>query len=621
MNASLPPEVVSAARSGRRLFPLQPRSKIPLPDFKWKALASSDLSQLEAWFRNFPNCNWAIVLESEDVVIDIDGDLKAKARGLEHNGQWYRAELEKQGFLLPETYTVYTGDTPGQHLYYRLPTNARRLRNNSDGLIAELIDVKTVGGYAVWWGVHSDTGNPYVHGLNAERALLPQWVVERFVMTESRPVSGQADGVVAAVDGVTERHCSKVRKGGRTNHLVSLAGTMNKRGMDPRAIEAALLEENGAKCDPPLNKEKVKAIAHDIPARYPQVTGATDKPALEPVLLCLADVEARPVKWLWEPYIPARMLSMVSGDPGAGKSFIALSVSAELSRGRLLDGRIVEPSNTLYLSVENPIAEQVRPRIDALGGDPARLFMIKTTITLADLATLDTAIEKLKARLVVVDPIQSYLGAGVDLHRSNETRPIMDGLAGLAEKHGCAVLILRHLSKQNGGKAIQRGLGSIDLTGAVRSEMLVGSLPDDPDARAMVHIKSNVGRLGNSLGFAIDSGGHFAWTGESGLSASDLLAAPTGTGDNKLSEAREWLAELLGSGGREADEVGHLAKGAGISDATLRRAKSKLGVQARKAGYQGRWMWYLPNGAHTENLNSFGELSTLEEKQPTRVAL
>jgi hypothetical protein len=302
---------------------------------------------------------------------------------------------------------------------------------------------------------------------------------------------------------------------------------------------------------------------------------------------------------------------MLSGDPGAGKSYIALAVAAELSRGRLCDGRIVDPADTLYLSCENPAAECLRPRFDLLGGDPARFHLLRGTrltvegeeqlgaVSLADIGTLDAAIAKTRARLLFVDPIQSYLGANVDLHRSNETRPVMDGLAKLAESHGCGIVLLRHLSKMSGGKAIHRGLGSIDLTGAVRSEMLAGSLPDDPDARALVHIKSNVGRLGRALGYAIDSQGCFTWTGESGITSADLLAAPAGPGDHKLAEATQWLTELLRPGEREQKEVRELAEAAGITYATLRRAKNALQVHSGKpeGTMKGHWIWSLPEGA------------------------
>lgn len=317
-----------------------------------------------------------------------------------------------------------------------------------------------------------------------------------------------------------------------------------------------------------------------------------------PGLICLADVEAREVEWLWEPFIPVGMLSMLSGDPGTGKSFIALSIAAELSRGKLRDGRIVEPASTLYLSVENPLPESVRPRFDALGGNAARFYSVTEAITLADIGALSEAIARSHARLVIVDPIQSYFGAGVDLHRSNETRPVMDGLSRLAESHGLAILLLRHLSKQSGGKAIHRGLGSIDLTGAVRSEMLAGSLPDDADTRAMVHIKSNVGRMGHTLGYTIDGDGRFAWTGESTVTADDLLAAPAGPSESKLDEACQWLTGLLMSGMRREEEIQSLAKAEGIAKATLRRAKAALNVRSSKDRLSGPWMWSLPEDDH-----------------------
>lgn len=331
--------------------------------------------------------------------------------------------------------------------------------------------------------------------------------------------------------------------------------------------------------------------------------------AMKPDVVCLADVDARRVGWLWEPYIPLRMLSMISGDPGGGKSFIALAIAAGISRGRLPNGQMMEPANTIYLTCENPLAECLRPRFDALGGDPARFFVLKGVrfgeqseqrsgvITLSNVDVFDQAISEHDARLCVIDPIQSFLGANTDLHRSNETRPVMDGLAKLAESRNCAIALIRHLTKKSGGKAIHRGLGSIDLTGAVRSEMLAGSLADDPQTRALCHIKSNVGRLGNSFGYSIDDEGKFAWTGESTLTAADLLAAPTGRSEDKQTAAEEWLKELLGTGAREQRDIREHAEAAGHSYGTLRRAKDHLGIRPFKAGMQGPWLWALPEDA------------------------
>jgi hypothetical protein len=378
------------------------------------------------------------------------------------------------------------------------------------------------------------------------------------------------------------------------------------------------------------------------PATRPSATQGQEKPpsSFSPDLVCLGDVEARAVQWLWEPFVPSSMVSMLSGDPGAGKSFVALALAADLTRGRLRDGRNVEPASVIYLSVENPIAESVRPRFDLLGGDPARFYMLRgksfdgghSGVSLADIDVLRQSIQEKKAKLLVVDPIQSYLGAGVDLHRSNETRPVMDGLGKLAEETGCAILLLRHLSKAGGSKAISRGLGSIDLTGAVRSELLAGSLPDDPSARALVHIKSNVGRLGRAQGFAIDDQGTFSWTGVSALTAGDLLAEPTRPGDKKILQASEWLRAELADGAKEQAAIREKAESEGFSLGTLRRAKAKLRVHSVRSGFggSGTWMWALPdsteppegeeapkvlNTCSHENLSTYGQMDSSIEAQ------
>ena len=354
-----------------------------------------------------------------------------------------------------------------------------------------------------------------------------------------------------------------------------------------------------------------------------------------PDLVCLQDVQARPVSWLWEPFIPRAMMTMLSGDPGSGKSFIALSLAADLTRGKLRDGRIVEPQNVLYLSIENPVAESVRPRFDSLGGDPSRFFMLRgksldgerLAVILSDIDLLRVALRQTGARLLVVDPIQSYLGSAVDLHRSNETRPVMDGLGRLAEETDCAILILRHLSKMGGGKAIHRGLGSIDLTGSVRSELLAGSLPDDPETRALVHVKSNVGRLGKAQGYRIDADGTFSWLGESTLTAGDLLAAPAGPGDRKFVEAATWLSEILRDGPRPQKAIQEQAEQDGFAYRTIRRAKESLSVRSFKESVRGPWMWELPKpvepehgqeghqDVHTKKLAPLGKLAPLEEGQ------
>jgi DNA repair protein RadA/Sms len=327
-------------------------------------------------------------------------------------------------------------------------------------------------------------------------------------------------------------------------------------------------------------------------------------------ILTLSQVEARDVGWLWRPYLPNQMLAMLSGDPGAGKTYVALAICAAVTLGYEPNtGAPSSAADVLCLSVENSPEYVLRPRFDKLGGDASRFHIlrgsvagegklaVRGSVTLSDISLLRDALTRTKARLVIVDPIQSYLGADVDAHRSNETRPVLDGLARLAEEHKCCILLVRHLGKAQTARAIHRGLGSIDLTGAVRTELIAGSAPNDATQRALVQVKSNLGQFGASIGYTIAADGTFRWTGESQLTASAILA-PELHGENPgpLAEAKDFLSNILTRSPRSANDVHAEAHQRGLSDRTLKRAKAELGVVSRKQTMYGVWEWSLPEG-------------------------
>lgn len=173
----------------------------------------------------------------------------------------------------------------------------------------------------------------------------------------------------------------------------------------------------------------------------------------------------------------------------------------------------------------------------------------------------------------------------------------MDGLSRLAEEHRCCILLVRHLGKARTGRALYQGLGSIDLTGAVRTEMLAGCSPDDPTQRALVQVKSNLAQFGMPLGYTIDGDGSFRWTGESHLTAAAILA-PESNGEEAgaLAEAEGFLFNALAQGARPATDVLAAARVESISPRTLRRAKEQLKVQSLKTSMSGTWEWSLPEG-------------------------
>jgi putative DNA primase/helicase len=178
-----------------------------------------------------------------------------------------------------------------------------------------------------------------------------------------------------------------------------------------------------------------------------------------------------------------------------------------------------------------------------------------------------------------------------------KTRPVLDGLSKLATQHNAAVLLIRHLSKAGTGRAIHRGLGSIDLTGAVRTEMLAGTTPDG--ARVFCQIKNNVGEFGKSLGYEITGDGDFRWTGETDLKAADIFAPEHGTDeDSPRADAVQFLREELKDGARPTKEMERAAKDGGISWRTVRRAMKESGVIAVKKGFDGCWFLELVGGEH-----------------------
>jgi hypothetical protein len=519
-------------------------------------------------------------------VLDVDGE----------DGLRSLAKLDKQ-HSIPETLRAMTGrkdvhgNRQGLHLYFRLPRG--RSLHNSAGRLGKGLDVRAEGGCIV--------APPSLHfsGLSYEWCLprvqvadAPAWLFD------SRPAPTIA--VLSPTSSITE--------GQRNSVLMSIGGALRRRGASPASIESTLRRENRERCQPPLAEQEVRLIAASVSRYNPGEQRQKIEGTRRPDLVRLSDVVAKPVAWLWEPYLPLEMITVLSGDPGVGKTFLSLAIAAALTRGEpVLGGGGYAPANVLCLTLENSAAHVLRPRFDAQGGDASRFIVMRGTLSkegdtekqgglsLADVDQLETAISETQARLVVIDPLQSFLGATVDLHRSNETRPVLDGVIKLAERHNCALLILRHLSKGRGGRTLYRGLGSIDITGAARSEIFAAEDPYNTDHRVMAHAKSNLGKLGPSLSYTISEEGRLVWESISDLGAADLLAECSPEQQSAVEEAAEFLEEALSSGARLSKQLKEQAKARGISFASLRRAQGRLRVTKRPGGFQGGWLLELPS--------------------------
>ena len=313
-------------------------------------------------------------------------------------------------------------------------------------------------------------------------------------------------------------------------------------------------------------------------------------------LIRMSDIQPEQVQWLWYPYIPLGKLTVIQGDPGEGKTTFVLAVIAALTKGEALPEREpLDPVNILYQTAEDGLADTIRPRLDALGADCSRVLVIdesKRELSLSD-ERIRQAMEKTRAKLLVLDPLQAYLGAEVDMHRANEVRPILKRLGAVAEQMGCAVILIRHLNKMQGQKSGHRGMGSVDFQAAARSVLLVGRTKEDPQLRIVVPDKSSLAPEGESIAFALDPEQGFQWKGYCAYNAEELLGGSTKQVQTKTMQAEETLRNLLDKPA-PAEEILRRITAAGISERTLMTAKKNLSVLSEKRGAQ--WFWRLPDG-------------------------
>ena len=315
-------------------------------------------------------------------------------------------------------------------------------------------------------------------------------------------------------------------------------------------------------------------------------------------IIRMSDVELTPVEWLWKPYLPFGKLSVLQGNPGEGKTYFAMHLAAACTNGKLLPNmERMEPFNVIYQTAEDGLGDTVKPRLIEAGADLDRVLVIddsEVQLTLSD-ERIEKAIVENNARLVIIDPIQAYLGADVDMNRANEVRPIFMRLGQVAQRTGCAILLIGHLNKAAGMQSLQRGLGSIDIAAAVRSVMFIGKLKHDPTMRILTHEKSSLAPPGTSLAFSLGDEGGFRWVGEYDITADEMLSGIEPQRETKTQQAKDLICALL-AGGKQvfSEDIDKAALERGIPGRTVRDAKRELGDALKSKIVEGRkkvfWM-------------------------------
>lgn len=328
-----------------------------------------------------------------------------------------------------------------------------------------------------------------------------------------------------------------------------------------------------------------------------------EKQNVELKLIHMEDVVSKEVGWLWYPYIPYGKITIIEGDPGEGKTTLVFKLAAALSRGLPLpcdDDKEYESIHIIYQTAEDGIEDTIKPRLEKAGADCSMIRVIDETdkeLSMTD-DRMEHAIIETGARLIILDPIQAYIGATVDMHRANEIRPVLKHLGIIAEKHNCAIILIGHMNKASGSKSTYRGLGSIDIQATARSVLLGARLRDKPNIRIMAHDKSSLAPAGDAIGFEMTEDNGMVCIGPYDITIDELLSGNEGRGKKKLDIAENFIKEYFGTNKViPSNEIMMEAAKRSIKRNTLLSAKKKLGITSDKEKAEDGtiyWTWVMP---------------------------
>jgi hypothetical protein len=593
--------------------------KRPLPyGGEWKEFQDRLPTEREVrdWWATYPTMNLGMALGNLSRLIGPDAD---GPKGMA------RLQEMSKGDLPPTL--EFTTPGGGRRYLYRIPDGVtfrptfealgkkeelRFLAHGSQTVLPPSRHAK--GGRYVWVPGHGPG--------EIEVAPCPPWLVEHMTSPRKQPAK---HNTVAAGEVIGE--------GRRDSTLIHLAGVMRNRGMEETEILAAIEAVNRNRCDPPLDDSQVRKIARSA-ARYEPdpmagvhiVLNGTaahaggDAPIA--VVRSLASVQPRSVDWLWRHWIPRGAITLLDGDPGLGKSTIALDLAARVSRGWLMppgeDGH-EDPAQVLLLGAEDDMENTVRPRLDAVGADVLRVHTFdgislrgeqRPPVLPDDLVLVEQKIIELGVVLVIIDPFMAFLTGKLDAHRDQDVRRCMHRLKMVAERTRAAFLVIRHLNKLIGGPALYRGGGSIGIIGAVRSALVVGRNPADPSQCVLAPSKCNLARMPRALTYTLETVADVSrievsrievsrieWGEETDLKADDILAHQGGQGQPTVGQrCAEAIRDYLGDGTRESKAMEEALARDGFSERAIKSGRKIAGVRARLVGggAEGRWMVSLP---------------------------
>ena len=493
----------------------------------WQNKGTTDISAIQNWAKRYPNGNFGMPTGNGIVVLDVDGE----------TGKQTLRDLEAKYGRLPKTVTAITGGG-GYHFYFRSFADI----HNSVCSVGPKLDIRAWHGQVVIPGSLHVSGKRYEWEIlgspeEVKIADLPPWLERLALGSEkgsSSPGAGEKTG--AALTNSTDL----IPDGERNTDLFKIGCNLRgQKGYTMDRVREELYRINAERCNPPKPDSVIETLIRQID-QYPRGGGA-DQAFTPEGLVSFADVEYEEPRFLIKPYLPIGKLTMLQGDPGQGKTAFLCKIAALVSRGDPLIDIPVESGNVLLLSVEDDPGT-LRGRIEASGGDATKCFFINEAYKLSfeSLDGLEILATENNIKLIAFDPIQAFLGRGMDMNKANETRPVLAELAAMADRIGCAVLLIAHMNKgRKEEQAVYRALGSVDIVGAMRSGLQVATHILHPGKVFVFQYKSSNAAAGSTIEFSIGDRGGVSLSGFSALKEKDFRTQDNGRLQQRIAKMVE----------------------------------------------------------------------------------
>lgn len=564
------------AEKGYPVFPCRSGEKNPITSNGVKD-ASLDPEKIRKFWTDHPDAN---------IGLDCRGLLAIDVDGAENP---YHSKFDAVQCPVQRT------PKGGKHYIFKLPSG--KTWKNSVSRLADNVDIRTGGGYLIVSpSVFLGRGYQFFSDLPPKSALPPPpgWLIAEL---------DALDKPAAKTTG-EKTTWNEIREGRRNAELTKRAGILRRSGLNEKDIFDSLMKIN-REFLPPLDEKEVRGIAASV-CRY--------EPEGEPeaILKPFSEIEPEVLQWLWSGRIPSGKITILFGDPGLGKSWVGLHLASVLSRGgKFPDGATCEQGSAIFLSFEDDAADTLRPRLDNLGADVSKVHCLygvrlsggqERCFTLEDMKTIEKAADNIQnLRLIVIDPITAAMGR-TDSHKNSDVRVALAPVNSFAQKTGAAVLMISHLNKAGGSNALYRATGSLAFTAAARAAWLVTTDPDDESKRLFLPAKNNLAPDLGGLAFGLDKEKPcpFFWheNFRETRTADAVMAAKFAKKPNTENrrEVDEWLSDFMKENGGEvaAKDVYEAAlEGEGFTKSQLKAAKKRLGIEAKKGGFDGGWTWHF----------------------------